>query len=180
MGCVTSSNKIAASEAILAKAGLSPGNIHSLQYPVSVLSENRTDSIFLSPPPSTFESVNKLILVGVGGVGKSTIFKQIKTIHTAGFSVEEKLVAHVAIINQMVRVLITVVDQGVTSETIPVTPELQDLYDKLQGVPEISDVKDESKLKQIKAVIIPLWTNAEVRLCLVYYTPYMLYLHVYY
>jgi hypothetical protein len=51
-------------------------------------------------------------IVGTGGVGKSTVFKQLKLLHTGGFTDDDRIEARGAIVKQIVTILIQVMQYG--------------------------------------------------------------------
>ncbi len=59
-----------------------------------------------------------IVYTGIGGVGKSTIFKQIKLLHAKGFTDDDRGGARVVIVKQMVKTLLGAVTYSLGNKTL--------------------------------------------------------------
>ena len=60
----------------------------------------------------------KLLVLGIGGVGKSTVFKQIKLLHGAGFVETERKEGKTILIKTLLHTLRQILSYGMMQKTI--------------------------------------------------------------
>jgi hypothetical protein len=102
----------------------------------------------------------------MGGVGKSTIFKQVKLLYSDGFDEKERTIAHRFIVVQMIRILRNVTTQGAKSGYFKATDALQELIYKLEVIPEDIQIHNPDFIQQVRVCVIPIWGHPEVKAAL--------------
>jgi hypothetical protein len=98
----------------------------------------------------------------MGGVGKSTIFKQLKLLYTSGFNSEEKAQGRKFCVVQMVAVLLCAVNIAMADKSINVDPELEGCCSVLENLPHNFRIEDPEINKKLKDALRCLWNMIEV------------------
>ncbi len=106
--------------------------------------------------------VKKLLLLGLGGVGKSTVFKQIRQLHSSTFSDKERAESHLAIVNQMVRAIRKLIVEGNRENLFELSSAIEHNYEKLEELGEITSIKNEETMGVIREILTALWSLDEV------------------
>lgn len=146
MGCSPSSNRIAAID----NAAFSPDYANKIQDTKNVKKNKK-------------EQFAKILLLGVGGVGKSTVFKQAKLLYTNGFDSSELDRAHQLIVMQMIRTLTNVLWNGSKVNFLNLDDDLKSYMHQLEIIPATTNTKDESFMKLCRSCIIPAWDRPDVK-----------------
>jgi len=74
--------------------------------------KNREIESFLQQEKREFQDEIKLLLLGTGGSGKSTVAKQMKIIHLSGFTEEERLAYKNVVFHNVIRPAQTLIEQA--------------------------------------------------------------------
>ena len=99
------------------------GNIAACTGSESQFSErNREIDKFLAKERRAMESEIKLLLLGTGGSGKSTVAKQMKIIHVAGFTRDEKDTFREIIFQNIIHAIQTLVRESQRTSPLPSVP----------------------------------------------------------
>lgn len=99
--------------------------------------------------------VMKLLLLGAGDSGKTTIFKQMRILYGDGFSDEKRANLKIAVFNNLMngaRAVIKASQDGVAGK--PLSPEYQDIIDLIFSVKENSELTEE-----VAQAIATLWKD---------------------
>jgi GTPase SAR1 family protein len=100
----------------------------------------------------------KLLLLGAGESGKSTIFKQMKVLHGTPFSHDEKMNWKPIIYNNVLLGMQTVIKDGLWGLEIPdVDPQTQDLASQLM------EVDEDQPLYDVGSLIKQLWESPAIK-----------------
>lgn len=102
-------------------------------------------------PDEADEKTFKLLLLGAGGSGKSTVFRQVKILYGGGYDDEERLTLAITIHQNMVQSIKIIVQRVGQSEQLP-----PDLVDQINALPEDGPFKN---VKKIGTLIEQLWKN---------------------
>ena len=108
----------------------------------------------------TFNDI-KLLLLGAGESGKSTIVKQMKILHENGYSIDERLSFRPLVFNNAILSL---------KEIIKAMPKLKihlNSQDRLSDVVKLFELSDdmEEMSKEVYGVMKRLWNDTGVRRC---------------
>lgn len=100
------------------------------------------------------QQINKLLLLGAGDSGKSTLFKQMKIIHGPGFSEKERRTYVSTICNNVILSIKTLVDQSAKYGTIA----------NQQSKQVVSDLKEDTIIDaHLAKHILALWADASIQ-----------------
>merc|ERR1719192_583395 len=86
------------------------------------------------------EKTYKLLLLGAGGSGKSTVFRQVKILYGEGYDEDERLTLAVTIHQNMVQSIKKIVDQ--CPKYGPVPAEHQQLVEAISKLPDDGPYKN--------------------------------------
>merc|ERR1712137_400266 len=120
--------------------------------------KNRAIENFLKNERRGTEDDIKLLLLGTGGSGKSTIAKQMRIIHLTGFSPEEKASFKKVIHNNVLVAITTLIEEAQKREI-----ELQDTssVEQIQSIsPSLSLIKYDN---EVAKAVQSLWTEKGIR-----------------
>lgn len=125
-------------------------NTKSTELPVDDNDPNSNDD---EPDEKTY----KLLLLGAGGSGKSTVFRQVKILYGGGYDEDERLTLAVTIHQNMVQSIKKIVEQS--HKYGPIKDE--DLLKQVGALPEDGPYKD---VEKIGTLIETLWKKENVKL----------------
>lgn len=123
-------------------------------------SDKSTDKDVASRPSNDDEpdeKTYKLLLLGAGGSGKSTVFRQVKILYGGGYDEDERLTLAVTIHQNMVQSIKKIVDQCAKYE--PLNDE--DVTTRISKLPDDGPYKD---VEDIGSLIKDLWGRDAVKL----------------
>lgn len=100
------------------------------------------------------EKTYKLLLLGAGGSGKSTVFRQVKILYGGGYDEDERLTLAVTIHQNMVQSIKKIVEQTPQYGTI----KDEDLLKQVGALPEDGPYKD---VEKIGTLIKTLWEKED-------------------
>jgi hypothetical protein len=102
------------------------------------------------------------LLLGIGGVGKSTVFKQCKILYSGGFSDADKMEGKQCIVQQMVEMLRITIRAGATMNILD-GDDADSISERIDLLPPSIDVKDSKALEECRQAIHGAWVNPKVR-----------------
>ncbi|OMJ27845.1 Guanine nucleotide-binding protein subunit alpha [Smittium culicis] len=105
----------------------------------------------------------KMLLLGAGESGKSTIIKQMKLIHDGGYSIEEKVSFKEIIFSNTIQSIHVLLEAMSNLEIDLDNPELQSLVDTIIDKP--SQIDDEIFPPEVYRAIKLLWNDRGVQEC---------------
>lgn len=121
------------------------------------------------------EAVNKLLLLGAGESGKSTIFKQMKGLYAGGWSEEDRALYKTTVYSNVITSIQTLITMSVelkahSAEGTDVSPELAQYCQHIQSL-EDGAVEIDEKLGEI---IHAVWWDSGIQKTWVYRSMYYL------
>lgn len=105
------------------------------------------------------ERVVKLLLLGAGESGKSTIAKQMKIIHMSGFSVEEKKAYVFAVMGNVV-VSVQALLKGIEKCELKMNKSQREMADKILNLDRLAEVSDDLRQTISSLLQSNLWKKA--------------------